>query len=239
MIKAVIVDDEPLAMDGLANYVREIEFLDLVATCENPLELQKILETESVDLLFLDIQMPKMNGIDFLKMIKDPPLTIITTAYPSYALEGYELNVLDYLLKPVTFERFVKAATKAKEQLQLIGNKDSSDIDKRNDHFFIKCENTFEKIYFEDILYIQGLQNYVTIFTTKGKYITLFSLKKIEENLSSTQFIRVHKSYLVAISKIKSMERHELSVESNRIPISRNYRDGVLEKVVLGKLWKR
>ncbi len=146
----VIIDDEPLAREGVSNYVREIDSLQLITTCENPLELMKVMEQQTVDLIFLDIQTPKMNGLDFLKILQTPPLVIITTAFPSYALEGFQLNVLDYLVKPITFDRFFKAANKAREYQQLLMNKDKpAHQNKAPDYFFIKCSNKYEKIFFE------------------------------------------------------------------------------------------
>lgn len=237
-MNCVIIDDEPLAREGLANYVREVDFLQLVKTCENPVELTRVLNEHTVDLIFLDIQMPKMNGIDFLKIAQKPPMVIITTAFPSYALESFQLNVLDYLLKPVTFDRFFKAASKARDYHQLITQntgtaKPAQDVD----YFFIKCGSKYEKIQFEDILFIQGMQNYVTIHTTKGKYITLLYLKNLEENLDSSQFIRVHKSYIVSINKIEGIESNEIFIQNHRIPISRNYSEQVIKQVVKNKLW--
>jgi DNA-binding LytR/AlgR family response regulator len=196
MMNCVIIDDEPLAREGLASYVREVDFLQLTGTCENPLELIKLLDHQSIDLIFLDIQMPKMNGIDFLKIMQKPPMVIITTAYPSYALEGFQLNVLDYLLKPITFDRFFKSANKAKDYHRLLNSSTQPGAQKAEtgeNYFFIKCGNKYEKIYFDDILYVEGMQNYVTIFTGKGKYITLLNLKSLEQNLDSKLFIRVHK----------------------------------------------
>ncbi len=242
MINCVIIDDEPLARDGIANYVRQVDFLQLTGTCEDPVELMKILDEHPVDLVFLDIQTPKMNGIDFLKIVKDPPLVIITTAYPSYALEGFQLNVLDYLLKPITFDRFFKSAAKARDYHQLItrpADPPPQKIDPAADYFFIKCGSKYEKIYFNDILYIQGTQNYVTICTNKGKYLTLLYLKNLEENLDSRAFIRVHKSYIVSIDKIEGIEGNEIFIQSHHIPISRNYREQVIEKVVANKLWDK
>ena len=185
--------------------------------------------------------MPVMNGIEFLKMTADPPMVILTTAYPSYALEGFQLDVLDYLVKPITFNRFFKAVTKAKDYHQLLANskgKEQGNVDTL-DYFFIKCESRYEKIWFEEILYIQALQNYVTIHTTKGKYITLLPLKTIEEKLDAQAFIRVHKSYAVSISKIDSIDNSEINMRGIRIPVSRNYLPDVIERVVNGKLWKK
>lgn len=242
MMNCVIIDDEPLAREGIANYVREVDFLHLTATCENPVELIKLLDQHEIHLIFLDIQMPKMNGIDFLKIVKNPPIVIITTAFPTYALEGFQLNVLDYLLKPITFERFFKSVNKAKDYYQLLTKPTVTDAEKQEpqpDYFFIKCGSKYEKIQFADILYVEGMQNYVTIYTSKGKYLTLLNLKNLEENLDSKAFIRVHKSYIVSIDKIEAIEGNEIFIQSNRIPISRNYREEVIEKVVSNKLWDK
>jgi two-component system, LytTR family, response regulator len=236
-LNCVIVDDEPLAREGINTYVREIDFLRLAGTCENAIELMKVMDQQKVDLIFLDIQMPKMNGMDFLKIMKDPPIVIITSAYPSYALESFQLNVLDYLLKPITFDRFCQAAKKAKDYFQLLTGQASYTDSKR--YFFIKCENKYEKIFFDDILYIEGMQNYVRIYTSKGKYLTLLTLKDIEQNLIKESFLRVHKSYIINVTKIDSIEKHEISIQSARIPISRNFRDQVIEKVLNDKLWKK
>ncbi|MDP9077152.1 MAG: LytTR family DNA-binding domain-containing protein [Bacteroidota bacterium] len=239
-INCVIIDDEPLAREGLASYVREVDFLHLTATCENPIDLVKLIDENKVDLIFLDIQMPKMNGIDFLKIVKNPPMVVITTAYPSYALEGFQLNVLDYLLKPITFDRFFKSANKAKDYQRLLNISASAGLQQPEpaaDYFFIKCGNKYEKIYFEEILYVEGMQNYVTIFTIKGKYVTLLNLKSLEENLDRKSFIRVHKSYIVSTGKIEGIEGNEIFIQSHRIPISRNYREQVIQQVVTNKLW--
>jgi two-component system LytT family response regulator len=242
MINCVIIDDEPLAREGLANYVREVDFLHLSGICENPLELLPLLDRQAADLIFLDIQMPKMSGIDFLKILQKPPMVVITTAYPSYALEGFHLNVLDYLLKPVTFERFFKAAAKARDYHRLLLKQDSGDTDHSapdDDYFFIKCGSKYEKIPFEDILYVEGMQNYVNIYTLKGKFVTMLSLKNLEENLDPKSFIRVHKSFIVAIGKIDGIEGNEIFIQTNRIPISRNYREQVIGRVVTKRLWDK
>ncbi|GAB3712790.1 LytTR family DNA-binding domain-containing protein [Spirosoma flavus] len=242
MLNCVIVDDEPLAREGLASYVREVDFLQLTATCENPLGLIKVLEKQPVDLIFLDIQMPKMSGIDFLKLVSKPPIVVITTAYPSFALEGFQLNVLDYLLKPITFDRFFKSANKAREYHKLLNQSTVTGVPKsedNDDYFFVKCGNKYEKIFFDDILFVEGLQNYVTIFTNKGKYVTLLNMKGLEQNMDGHTFIRVHKSYMVSIPKIEGIEGNEICIQTHRIPISRNYRDQVMNQVVSDKLWKK
>lgn len=236
-----IVDDEPLAREGLADYVKAIDFLDLRATAGNPVELQSVLEVNTIDLIFLDVQMPFINGIDFLKMSKNLPSVILTTAYPHYALEGFSLDVLDYLVKPITFERFFKAASKAREYQQLrqsaqaSGNNNASTAD----YFFVKCEHKYEKIFFEDILYIQAYQNYVIIHTVKDRHLVLLPLKSVEQYVEGRDFIKVHKSFIVSVSKIDSIEDNQIIIRSTKIPISRNYRDMLMEKAILGKLWKK
>lgn len=242
VLNCVAIDDEPLARECITNYVREVDFLKLVGTGSNPVELTSLLTEQPIDLIFLDIQMPILNGIEFLKMAQNPPIVIITTAYPSYALEGYQLDVLDYLVKPITFTRFFKAVTKANEYHQLLQRDSGSEASKTisaSDYFFIKCDYKYERIAFADILFIQALQNYVTIQTTKGKYVTLLSIKSMEQNLSKQSFIRVHKSYIVSIPKIEAIENNEILIQSYRIPISRNYHDEVMERVISSYLWKK
>jgi two-component system LytT family response regulator len=236
LLNCIIVDDEPLAREGLANYVREVDFLHLVGSCEHPLELINLMEAATMDLIFLDIQMPKMSGIDFLRQTQNPPMVIITTAYPSYALEGFQLNVMDYLLKPITFERFFRAACKARDYHKLLQKPAFAGA---QDYFFIKCGNKYEKIFFDDILYVEGMQNYVSIYTDKGKYVTMLSLGSLVDKLNENAFIRVHKSFIAAIAKISGIEGNELFIGSNRIPVSRNYRQQVMERVLSKTLWDK
>lgn len=241
-LKCVIIDDEPLARECIANYVSEVDFLTLTGVGNNPLDLMPWLEKHEVDLIFLDIQMPKMNGIDFLKATPHLPMVIITTAYPSYALEGFQLDVLDYLVKPILFDRFFQAINKAKDYQALLHRSlanDQADTAATADYFFIKCGHKFERIYFSDVLYIEALQNYVTLYTHKGKFITQLPLKIVEQNLSGQPFIRVHKSFIVSIPKIEAIENNDVIIQSFRIPISRNYREQVMSSVVNVKLWRK
>jgi DNA-binding LytR/AlgR family response regulator len=232
MLSCVIVDDEPLAREGLVDFVSEIDFLQLAGTCENPVQLIKFLEQRPVDLLFLDIQMPKMSGIDFLKFTRNAPMAIMTTAFSEFAVESFRLNVIDYLLKPITFERFLQAVHKARDYhgFQLSNRKEEMD------HFFIKCSSKYEKIFYDDILYLESMQNYVTIYTEKGKYIALLNLKTLEQQFDPRAFIRVHKSFMVAIGKIDAIEGNEIHIRSLKIPIGRNYREQVIENIVNQKL---
>ncbi len=244
VLRCVTIDDEPLARECIANYVREVDFLQLVGTGNNPVVLTQLLDEHDVDLIFLDIQMPVLSGIEFLKMAQNPPLVIITTAYPSYALEGFQLDVLDYLLKPITFTRFFKAVTKAKDYHHLLHPTTATAPNAppnstETDYFFIKCDSKYERIYFNDILYVQAMQNYVVIHTIHGKYMTLLYLKNVKEKLAYQDFIRVHKSYIVSIPKIEAIENNEVVIQSHRIPISRNHREEVIERVVNKRLWKK
>ena len=182
-----------------------------------------------------------MNGIDFLKANPRLPMVIITTAYPSYALEGFQLDVMDYLVKPIVFPRFFQAITKVREYHHLVKRSESGDASGSSplDYFFIKCGHTFERIRFDELLYVEALQNYVTLFTQRGKYITQLPLKNVEQYLEGQPFIRVHKSYIVSIPKIEAIENSDVVLPTARIPISRHYRDNVMARVVSEKLWKR
>lgn len=240
MIKCLVIDDEPLARECIMKYIHEVDFLELTDTGSNPMELSEILGKTSVDLIFLDIQMPVMSGIEFIRMSKKLPMVILTTAYPSYALESYELNVLDYLVKPITFNRFFKSVIKAKDQFLLQNQNTSPSLTIDTDvYFFIKCNNKYEKIYFDEILYVQAMQNYVIIYTQEDKFITLLSLKTVAQNLESNMFIQVHKSYIISIPKISSLENHEITINTTKIPISRSLRKDVVKQIIGNKLWKK
>jgi len=236
-MKCLIIDDEPLAREGLSQYIQDIDFLALTGTCENPLEALPFLET-TIDLLFLDIQMPKINGLDFLKSLQNPPLVIITTAYPSFALEGFQLNVLDYLVKPITFQRFFKAAQKAKTQYELL-QRPSSDVQAATDYFFVKCGQQYEKIELSELLFVEAMQNYVQLHTKRGKFTTLLSLKSILQELPDTQFMQVHKSYLVAIHSVATLEGNFIRIGEHQIPVSRSYQKQVEERILKGRLLKK
>ena len=233
-INCLVIDDEPLAREGLAQYVQDLDFLHLIAQCESPLEAEAWLE--QADLIFLDVQMPKLNGIDFLKSLRQPPLVVLTTAYPQYALEGYQLDVLDYLLKPITFDRFYQSAQKAKAQWQLRQAQPTAAPD---DYFFIKVEHKYEKIAVSEILWVEAMQNYVMIHTPHQKHMTLLTLKSVAERLPAAQFIQTHKSFIVAKNKITSLEGNQIFVGSQMVPISRGYRDKVIDELVSQNLLKR
>lgn len=232
-LKVLIVEDEHLAAEGLKSYVSEIDFLDLVGYCENALEANEVLSEQPIDLIFLDIQMPKITGIDFLKSLSKPPMVIFTTAYPNYALEGYELDVIDYLVKPYPFDRFLKAVNKAKDRFVLAkpSTKDKGELNK-DDYFFVKTDHKLEKVNIKNICFVKAMENYVVIHLTDQKIISLMTMKAIEERLPSDQFIRIHKSYIVNLSKIDSVEGSFLNVSSNQLPISRQKKSQVLQQII-------
>ncbi len=240
-INCIIIDDEPLARKGLKEYIADVDFLHLAGEFDSPVKAMDILAREEVQLLFLDIQMPKITGLDFFKALKHPPPVIFTTAFPQYALEGFELNALDYLVKPVSFDRFLKASMRAKEFYEVrqknIAETTSGIV--AADYFFIKADNKLVKIVYDDILFAEALQNYVLIHTNDKKYITYLTFRAIEEYLPSDKFIKTHKSYIVSASKVDSIEANDIRVGQHHIPISRNLKDDVMDKLVNGKFLKR
>jgi DNA-binding LytR/AlgR family response regulator len=234
-IRCIIVDDEPLAREGMELLVKEAGFLDLRASCSNALEANKILDQEEIDLIFLDIQMPKIRGIDFLRGLTNPPLVIITTAYPHFALEGFELNVLDYLVKPITPERFLRSVNRAREVLEY---KTPAPGSPGEDYFFIKCNNGYEKILYQEILFIEASQNYSFIHTARAKFMTLTSMRALEEQLPPGKFLRIQKSYIICIEKIQSLSGNEITIDKHKIPVSKNYKDELM-KIIDRKLIKK
>jgi len=235
-LKCMIIDDEPLAQKGMVEYVQDIDFLDLATVCDNALQANAFLKENNVDLILLDIQMPKLSGLDFLKSLTEPPVVIITTAYQEYALEGYELNVTDYLVKPIAFSRFLKAVNKAKDFI-LLKQKDNSS--ENVTYFFLKVDNRFEKINYDDILFAEALQNYVAIHTTEKKMLSYITFSQVEKQLPADRFIKVHKSYIVAFDKIKSVEGNIINIAQHQVPVSRGMKDEVMQKIVFDKLIKR
>jgi len=235
-ISCIIIDDEPLARKGLKEYISDVEFLDLTGEFESPLHAEELINKGGAQLLFLDIQMPKITGLDFFRSLVHPPPVIFTTAYPQYALEGFEVNALDYLVKPISFERFLKAALKAREYFEV---RETNAADTSEDFFFIKADNKLVKIIYDEILFVEALQNYVTIHTTGKKYITYLTFKSVEDYLPSGKFIKVHKSFIIAIDKVESVEGNDIRIGSNHIPISRNLKDEVMEKLLKNRFLRR
>jgi DNA-binding LytR/AlgR family response regulator len=238
MINCIIIDDEPLARQGIKEYVADVDFLNLVGEFDNPLRAADLISEGKVQLLFLDIQMPKITGLDFFKTLQSPPPVIFTTAYPQYALEGFEVNALDYLVKPISFERFLKAALKAKEYYE-VREKNAEEQKTNADYFFIKADSRLVKIMYNDILFVEALQNYVNIHTTDRKHMTYLTFKSVEDYLPADRFLKVHKSYIVSTDKVDSIEGNEIRMGQHYIPISRNLKEEVMEKLVKGKFLKR
>lgn len=222
MISCIIVDDEPLAVDLLKDYVTKLDHLELKGSFHNPLEALSYLQNESVDLIFLDIQMPELNGVQFGKIIGKKAKIIFTTAYPDYAVEGFELNAADYLVKPITLQRFIEAVNRIQEQSE---NNDTAVTKNQKDFLMVKTEYRRQKVNYDDILYFKGMGDYVSIVTEENKIMTLENMKSFMEKLPNDQFIRVHKSYIVSIHKIDFVERNRISINKELIPISATYLD--------------
>lgn len=231
--KCLIVEDEELARDLLEKFIEKMPHLELVAKCENPLIAMEVLQKEHIDLMFLDIQMPEMTGVEFLKILPKKPVVIFTTAYKEYALEGYQLDITDYLLKPFSFDRFVQAVNKAVELIQLknTGKPDTiTEITK--DYLLVKSEHKVFKLKFSDIIYIEGMREYVAYHTTdQGRLMSLMSLKKLEAELPNDQFLRIHKSYIIATERVKALEGNLVHIEDKKIPIGASYRDGIMDRI--------
>ena len=238
-IKCIIIDDEPLARKGLKEYIADTNFLGLVGEFDNALKAADTISKGEIQLLFLDIQMPKITGLDFFKSLQQPPPVIFTTAYPQYALEGFEVNALDYLVKPISFDRFLKAALKAREYYEVREKNVLESASASTGYFFIKSDNKLIKLFFADILMAEALQNYVVIHTKDKKYITYLTFKSVEDYLPADQFIKTHKSYIVAAAKIDSIEGNDIRIGHHHVPISRNLKEEVMEKLVNGKYLKR
>ena len=231
-IKTMIVEDEPLAREGLLMFIKDIDFLEVVAVCEDALEGNKVLASTEIDLMFLDIHMPKLSGIDFLKSLKEPPMVIMTTAYPNFALQGYELDVIDYLVKPFPFDSFLKSVNKARDFHLLKSKTDQPATPTAQDYFFVKVDYRFEKIHFADILYVEGMENYIVIYTKTQKYVTLLRMKAIEETLPIESFLRIHKSYIASVKAIDAIDGNQIVIGDKKLPISRDKKSEILERLV-------
>ncbi|MEO9022383.1 MAG: response regulator transcription factor [Ginsengibacter sp.] len=230
-----VIDDEPLAIDLLNDHINRVSFLQLSETFPNPLQALLSLNNNPVDLIFLDIQMPQLNGVQFMQLLQNRAMVIITSAYQEYAMDGFEHNVVDYLLKPISFERFYRGVEKAyniKNPHSTI-NAPEEMFPTNAGYIFIKVENKMVRVELDDILYIEGLKNYVSIFTKTQRIITLQVMKQLEEILPSNRFVRVHKSFIIAIDKIISIERQEIYLKDKIIPIGNTYSENFY-KVVAG-----
>lgn len=230
-LKCIIVDDEPIARKIVREFIEQVSFLELAGEFENVSKTEHFLQHNKADLMFLDIEMPKITGLQYLKKSGIKPLVILTTAFPEYALEGYELDIIDYLLKPIAFNRFLKAVQKAKDYMELRDEPTPSWL-------FVRSEKRIEKIELKDILYIESIGNYVNIFTEGKKILAYLTLKGLEAQLPSSEFVKIHQSFLVNFSKINAIEGNQIRIGNTMLPISRNYREAVMQ-IVDQRLLKR
>ncbi|MCF8346141.1 MAG: LytTR family DNA-binding domain-containing protein [Bacteroidales bacterium] len=226
--KCIIVDDEPLARELIRGHIGKLENIEVAGECENAMEAIEVLRNNHIDLMFLDIKMPQITGLEFLKTLKNPPKVIISTAYSQYAIEGFELDVADYLMKPVTFERFFKAINKyfATRTHKDVSLEKESGMD-QNAFIYVKENKKIIKIYLKEILFIEGLNEYIRIHTDTSRVVVKSSLQSIENKLPSEQFIRVHKSYIVSIPHIRAFNATTIELENAKVRIGRNYKNQV------------
>jgi len=223
MLTCLIIEDEPLAAEILQDYIKQLPHLNLKGICSDALQGLEALQQQSIDLVFLDIHLPGLKGLDFLRTLKNPPAVILTTAYHEYALQGYELNVVDYLLKPIEFTRFVEAVNKVKSS--------TSSLTPKQEFLSIQCDKKTIVIPLDEIMFIESQREYVKVQTLQKAYVTKYSLSKMEEELNPALFLRVHRSFIIALSKIKSFSAHEMDVAGKIIPIGGNYREAVAQKL--------
>lgn len=230
MIKCIIVEDEALAQQVIKAHLERTDTFELVGTCSNAVDAAALLKKKEVDLIFLDIQLPGITGLNFLRSLEDPPLVVLTTAYAEYALESYEFNVIDYLLKPISFDRFSKTVNKIKEgRLFAPGAKEIEEPFR--DHIFIKANSKFFKVNFSEIVYIQSMKDYLKIHTAEYNLVTHQTMADMEKILPPWQFMRVHKSYIISISHIKSIYGNSVEIDKTTIPIGSNYKDAVMQLI--------
>ena len=234
VLNCLIIEDESLAARVIADYVSQMPELVLVGICEDVQQAKNVLKEKNIDLIFLDINLPKINGIEFIKALDKKCNIILTTAYHQYAVEGFELEVIDYLLKPISFERFTKAVNKVLDYEKLMSQKEHE-----SDHMFVKASGKMERIMFSQVLYIESLQNYVLIQTTDKKIVTYSTLKNIEALLPANRFIKIHKSFIVAISKISSLQGNNVYIGNTSIPISRKLKDDIRNKILTNNIYEK
>jgi two-component system, LytTR family, response regulator len=236
VIKCVVVDDEPLAVDKMAGFIRKVNFLELAGSFHSGIDAMHFIRNNPVDLLFLDIQMDDLTGIQLLEIMKDRPQVVLTTAYSEYALKGYELDVADYLLKPISFDRFLQAVNRVADKLKLARNlaEDFSPLQPSpywavKDFILVKADYHMEKVVFREILYIEGMKDYLGIVTIQKRIMTLMNFSTMEELLPPTGFCRIHKSYIIALDKIDKIDRNHVIIQKERIPIGETYRKAFFE----------
>ena len=222
-IKCIIIDDEPLAIKVIQSYLLEFPNIDLIGTYKNPIEALNTIERNKIDIVFLDIHMPKMSGLDFIRNIESKPHFIITTAYREYAVESFDLDVLDYLVKPIPFSRFLRSINKLTQQVYKDQNNSSENNQFDKSFIFLKVDKKLIKVKFKDIFYIESLRDYIKVFTKSGDYLVHKSLTGITEELPKNQFLRIHRSFTIALDKIDAVEGNSVQITNKRIPIGRKY----------------
>ncbi|MBB6461431.1 LytR/AlgR family response regulator transcription factor [Flammeovirga kamogawensis] len=246
-IKCLIVDDEPLAIKVIENYLQRLSEFEIVAKCESAIDAFNVLQNEKVDLMFLDINMPMLTGIDFVKSLEKKPEVILTTAYREYALEGFEISALDYLLKPISFQRFLKAANKASQLIntkeaansktqpkapQAVVSSGTSSNSEEPPYIFLKVEKKMVKVALEDIIYMESLKDYLRVYTSNGEMVVHYTLTKILENLPEDEFIRIHRSYAISLKKVNAIEGNQVELKNGKmLPIGRLYQQIVKDTI--------
>jgi len=230
-IRCLLIDDEPIAQDVIESYIDRIEILEVVGKCRSAIEAFTFLKEQSIDLIFLDIEMPQLTGFEFLKTLPNPPKVIITTAYREYAVDSYELNVLDYLLKPISFERFMKAIGKIAQAKEVNNWAENSTVRQEEPFIFVKEDRKLVRIYLQEITYLESQRDYVIIFTTSRQIKTRHTLQYFEELLPTQQFIRIHRSFIIAISKIQSVSDNRIEAGGTELMIGGNYKQAILERL--------
>lgn len=239
MIKYIIVDDEPLAREGMSLNCEQVPFLDPKGSFPNAIEAAEFLNKNPIDLMFLDIEMPGLSGLEFIRSLKNAPQIILCTAYPQYALESYELDVTDYLVKPIKFERFFKAVNKVRDYMNLNTGLPSTIDDYGDSYMFIKSDRQFVKIYYDDVLYIKGMKDYVVIHTTKGKFMTAMNVKTILGQLPKNLFARTSKSFVLQVKKITSISVDTIYMEELELPLGPSYKEAFIKDFVNTNLVSR
>lgn len=235
-MNCIVVDDEPIALEGISEYAKRTPFLKLMGQCKNGYEAIEVISKNDVDLIFLDINMPDLTGVEMMNSIPNPPMVVFTTAYPDYALKGFELNAVDYLLKPISYEKFLLASQKAYKLFSMSETKDES---VNEEYIYVKSEKKLVRVDFNDITYIEGLKDYIRIHTSKTKLIAYLSLNKLKDSLPSDKFIQVHKSFIISMNSVTSIDNNLIHINNDFIPIGRAYRSEFFEKVVDKKYLKK
>lgn len=231
-IKCIITDDEPIARKGLKRYIGKIDYLTVIGECEDAIQLNTMLQSVQPDLLFLDIEMPHLTGLEFLASLRNPPKVIITSAHKEYALQGFELDVVDYLLKPIPFQRFLKAVNKVHALME----GELPEKEKEDEYIFVKSEKQLKKIYLKEILYVESMENYIIIHTLLSKEIVNTRLKSVLASLPEKYFLQVHRSYVVNLSQIKAIEGNQLLIAGDKVPVTRTLREQVYKAIINNRL---